>query len=132
VLCSSTSHLPDPPRAAERFLEALGRAAAGRAVCFVAGADLAHLGPLYGDAAPAAPARLAAAAADDRRTLGFLEAGDAEGFRADASRDDARRRICGTAPVYAAMRASGRGARVLHYHQWSDGTDSVSFAAAAG
>ena len=40
--------------------------------------------------------------------------------------------MCGVAPIYAAMRAAGRGARLLHYGQWTDGTDMVSFAAAAG
>ena len=62
--------------------------------------------------------------------IGYLM--DLWGFHADAVRDDARRRLCGTAPIYAAMRASGAGARVLHYERWSDGRDSVSFAAAAG
>jgi AmmeMemoRadiSam system protein B len=132
VLCSALPPRPDAGPAAGRFLAALGRAAAGSAVCFVAGADLAHVGPLYGDPGSPSPAGLAALAGEDRRTLAFLEAGDAEGFRRDAGRDDARRRICGTAPVYAAMRAAGRGARLLHYHQWTNGTDSVSFAAAAG
>jgi AmmeMemoRadiSam system protein B len=132
VLCSGLSHLPDPRPTAGPFLESLARAVAGCDVCWVAAADLAHAGPLYGDAGPPAAARLEALAAEDRRTLAFLEAGDAEGFHRDAARDDARRRICGAAPIYAAMRASRRGARLLHYQQWSDGTDSVSFAAAAG
>jgi hypothetical protein len=30
------------------------------------------------------------------------------------------------------MRASGRAARLLHYERWTDGKDSVSFAAAVG
>jgi hypothetical protein len=30
------------------------------------------------------------------------------------------------------MKASGAGARLLHYERWTDGVDSVSFAAAAG
>jgi AmmeMemoRadiSam system protein B len=132
VLCSSTAHLPDPARFTTRFLGALGRAVEGRAVCFVAGADLAHVGPFYGDPRPPTAAEAARLEADDRRTLAFLAAGDAEGFHRDAVRDDARRRLCGVAPIYAAMRASGRGAALLHYERWTDGRDSVSFAAAAG
>jgi hypothetical protein len=132
VLCSSISHLADPAAATARFLEALARAAAGRRTCFVAGADLTHVGPMYGDDAPVAPAALAELAAQDRRTLAFMERGDALGFHRDATLDDERRRLCGVAPIYAAMRASGRGARLLHYGQWTDGIDSVSFAAAAG
>jgi AmmeMemoRadiSam system protein B len=132
VLCSSISHLDDPAGATDRFLAALARATRGRRVCYVAGADLAHVGPQYGD--PRAPTRdeLAGLAAEDRRTLGFLAGADAAGFHRDAVVDDARRRLCGVAPIYAALRASGRGARLLHYGQWTDGTDMVSFAAAAG
>ena len=132
VLCSSISHLADPAAETAPFLEALGRAVAGRRVCYVAGADLTHVGPMYGDDAPVSPALLADLAAQDRRTLAFLERGDAPGFHRDATLDDDRRRLCGIAPIYSAMRAAGRGARLLHYGQWTDGLDSVSFAAAAG
>jgi hypothetical protein len=132
VLCSSISHLPAPARFTDPFLSALGRAVRGRKVCFVAGADLAHVGPRYGDRRPPTPAEAAAIEAEDLRTLAFVGAGDAEGFRRDGARDDGRRRLCGVAPIYAAMRASGRGARLLHYERWTDGRDSVSFAAAAG
>ncbi len=132
VLCSSISHLGEPGRFTARFLDALARATRGRRACWVAGADLAHVGPLYGDPRPATAAEAARVEAEDRRTLAFLERGDADGFQADAVRDDARRRLCGTAPIYAALRAAGRGARLLHYERWTDGVDSVSFAAAAG
>ncbi|HEX9049313.1 MAG TPA: AmmeMemoRadiSam system protein B [Anaeromyxobacter sp.] len=132
VLCSSISHLPEPAPFTARFLAALGRAVRGRNVCFVAGADLAHVGPLYGDPSPPTRAEAARIEAEDRRTLAFLAAGDADGFHRDGVRDDARRRLCGVAPIYAAMRASGRGAALLHYERWTDGRDSVSFAAAAG
>ncbi len=132
VLCSSISHVDDPRAATAPFLEALARAVEGRRVCYVAGADLAHVGPRYGDPRPPSPDELAALAAEDRRTLEFVAAGDADGFHRDATRDDARRRLCGVAPIYAAMRMAGAGARLLHYGQWSDGTDSVSYAAAAG
>ncbi len=132
VLCSSISHLDDPARSTGRFLAALSRATSGRRACFVASGDLAHVGPLYGDVRPPTAAEAAALEAEDLRTLGFLAAGDAAAFHRAAVQDDARRRLCGVAPIYAAMRASGRGARLLHYERWSDGRDSVSFAAAAG
>ncbi len=132
VLCSSIAHLDEPARFTARFLDALRRAVDGRKACFVASADLAHVGPGYGDARPLTPAELAWLETEDRRTLAFLEAGDAEGFHRAAVRNDSRRRLCGIAPTYAAIRASGRAARVLHYERWTDGRDSVSFAAAAG
>lgn len=132
VLCSSISHLADPTPCTARFLAALSRAVSRRRVCYLASADLAHAGPSYGDPRPPGRAAAAALEADDRRTLAHLAAGDATGFHRDATRDDARRRLCGVAPIYAAMRASGVGARLLHYERWTDGADSVSFAAAAG
>jgi hypothetical protein len=132
VLCSSTSHLADPGPATDHFLGALRRAVAGRKVCYVAGADLAHVGPQFGDKRPPSRGELAALASEDRGTMSFVAAGDAAAFHRDALRGDSRRRLCGTAPIYAALRMAGVGARLLHYGQWSDGTDSVSFAAAAG
>jgi hypothetical protein len=132
VLCSSIAHLADPAPYAAPFLAALSKALGGRRVCFVAGADLAHAGPMYGDPRRPGAAELARLAAEDRRTLAFVAAGDAAGFHRDAVRDDARRRLCGASPIYAALRASGVGARLLLYEQWTDGRDSVSFAAAAG
>jgi MEMO1 family protein len=132
VLCSSISDLPDPEGATAPFLAALRRAVAGRRVCYVAAADLAHVGPRYGDPLPPSTRQLARLASDDRETLAALCAGDAAAFHRDAVRDDQRRRICGIAPIYAGLRASGVRPTLLHYEQWSDGTDSVSFAAAAG
>ena len=132
VLCSSISHLPDPAPATARFLSALVRATRSRRVCWVAGADLAHVGPLYGDPRPPSARELASLAEEDRRTLRRVVAGDAAGFHREAVHDDGRRRLCGIAPIYAALRASGLPARLLHYQQWTDGTDSVSFVAAAG
>ncbi|HTP53039.1 MAG TPA: AmmeMemoRadiSam system protein B [Anaeromyxobacteraceae bacterium] len=132
VLCSSISQLSDPARATDPFLRALRRAVAGRKVCYVAGADLAHVGPQFGDPRPPTREELRALAAEDRHTLSFVEKGDAAGFHRAAVTDDARRRLCGTAPVYAALRMAGVGAHLLHYGQWTDGVDSVSFAAAAG
>jgi AmmeMemoRadiSam system protein B len=132
VLCSSLSHLAEPARFTARFLGALARAIRGRRVCFVASADLAHVGPAYGDPRPPRADELARLEARDRDTLAFLAAGDADGFHRDAVRDDERRRLCGIAPIYAAVKASGTGARLLHYERWTDGVDSVSFAAAAG
>jgi len=87
-------------------------------------------GPAYGDPGPLRPR--AGRAGRRRRTLGHLEIGDAAAFHHDAVRDVARRRLCGTAPIYAALRASGARARLPHDEQRTDGTDSVSFAAAAG
>jgi AmmeMemoRadiSam system protein B len=132
VLCSSISHLDDPAEETHAFFAALARATQGRKVCYLAGADLAHVGPQYGDPRAPIAAELAHFGAQDKNTLTFVAKGDLSGFHRAALIDDEKRRLCGIAPIYAAMRASGLGARLLHYGQWTDGTDMVSFAAAAG
>jgi AmmeMemoRadiSam system protein B len=120
----------DDPRVA-RFLDALHDTAAtcGRRVAYVAGADLAHVGPRFGDAEPLAPAALARLGVDDRATLATIEAGDAGAFFDDSARDGDRRRICGLSPIWTLLRASGGRAGVLRqYGQWPDPEAVVTFA----
>jgi hypothetical protein len=131
VLCSGIDHLERPQEAVAGFLKALAAATQGRKVCFIAGADLAHVGVLYGDGKGPTKAELAAFARDDRETVGFFCRDDAAGFALDARRNGAARKLCGTAPMFAARLAAGGAGELLHYRQWSDGTDSVSFCAVA-
>jgi hypothetical protein len=120
----------DDPRI-PRFLDALGEtiAASGRRVVVIAGADLAHVGPRFGDPRPVSPAELVEIGAADRAMLEAVEAGDAEGFFASVARDGDRRRICGLSPIYALLRALGgtRGA-LRRYAQWPDPQGVVTFA----
>ena len=120
----------DDPRVA-RFLEALTDTVAtcGRRVAFVAGADLAHVGPRFGDAEPVSPEALVRLGADDRATLDTMAAGDAAAFFDDAARDGDRRRICGLSPIWMLLRANGGRPGVLRqYGQWPDPQAVVSFA----
>src|SRR5205814_765622 len=68
----------DDPRVAG-FLDALAETAAAsrRRLCVIAGADLAHMGPRFGDADPVSPAELQRIAREDRAMLQAVEAGDA-------------------------------------------------------
>jgi AmmeMemoRadiSam system protein B len=107
--------------------------AGGRRVVVVAGADLAHVGPRFGDSEPfdeGARARLAAA---DRGSLARAAEADAGAFWSDVARDLETRRVCGLAPVYSLLRTLPAGARgeLLHYEQTVDGEDGsiVSHAA---
>ena len=120
----------DNPRVA-RFLDALQDTVAGckRRVAYVAGADLAHVGPRFGDAEPLSPAALAQLGIDDRATLATIEAGDADAFFDDSARDGDRRRICGLSPIWTLLRASGgRGGMLRQYGQWPDPQAVVTFA----
>jgi AmmeMemoRadiSam system protein B len=120
----------DDPRV-PRFLEALGEtiAASGRRVALVAGADLAHVGPRFGDAEPVSAAERDRVAREDRAMLAAVEAGDPAGFFASVAGEGDRRRICGLSPVYALLRALGPGRGTLrHYGQWPDPQAVVSYA----
>ena len=113
------------------FLDALldTVAASGRRVAFIAGADLAHVGPRFGDAEPVSRDGLATIDREDRAMLEAVEAGDAEAFFESVRRDGDRRRICGLSPIYTLLRVLGRARGTLRtYGQWPDPEGVVSFA----
>jgi hypothetical protein len=120
----------DDPRVA-RFLDALADTVAGcrRRVAFVAGADLAHVGPRFGDPKPISADALARLGVDDLATLEAVAAGDADAFFDDAARDGDRRRICGLSPIWTLLRANGgRAGALRQYGQWTDPQAVVTFA----
>jgi len=122
---------PEADPRVPRFLDALGEtiAASGRRVAVVAGADLAHVGPRFGDPAPLSDDELARLEREDRAMLQAVEAGDAGGFFAAVAADGDRRRICGLSPIYALLRTLGpmRG-DLRHYGYWPDREAVVSYA----
>lgn len=114
-----------------RFLDAVSDAiaASGRRVVVIAGADLAHVGPRFGDAEAVSADELGRIEREDREMLGAVETGDAHAFFDAVARDGDRRRICGYSPIYAMLRVLGRGRGRLHrYGQWPDPQAVVSFA----
>jgi AmmeMemoRadiSam system protein B len=107
----------------------------GRKVVVVAGADLAHVGPRFGD-----PAALGAELREELRqkdeaSLRFAADGEATGFWGHVLSDLETRRVCGLSPMYAMLRTMRGGSRgeVLHYEQTIDADDGsiVSHAAVA-
>lgn len=108
---------------------------AGRVVV-VAGADMAHVGPRFGDAGPYGEQERDALDKTDRASLALAADLDAPGFWADVARDLDERRVCGLAPIWSLLRGvrgASKGARVLHYEQTVDPEDGsiVSHAALA-
>jgi AmmeMemoRadiSam system protein B len=117
-----------------RFLDALGETieACGRRVCVIAGVDLAHVGPRFGDPEPNSAAFLEKVAEEDRRMLEAVTAGQPAAFFGSVAADGDRRRICGLSPIYAFLRAlPGRRGRLLRYSQWPDPQGAVTYCAAA-
>jgi hypothetical protein len=122
---------PDDDPRVPRFLAALGDAlaASGRRAVLIAGADLAHVGPRFGDPEPLDGAALAALSVEDRAMLEAVASGDAEAFFDAVAHDGDRRRICGYSPIYALLRAlGGQPGAVRHYAQWPDPQAVVTFA----
>ncbi len=118
----------------EQFLTLLRdttRSAGGRTVV-LASADLAHIGPRFGDPHRITAGQLREAADADRQLLTAVEAGDAEEVFRLVARDGDRRRICGLAPIYSALRlVPASSGRLLRYAQWADPQGTVTFAAVA-
>jgi AmmeMemoRadiSam system protein B len=114
-------------------LRAVVESRGGRAV-IVAGADLAHVGPRFGDERPDEAER-EALDATDHASLTRAMAPDAPAFWEHVARDLDTRRVCGLAPIYSLLRALPPGARgdLLHYEQTVDPDDgSVVSHAAVG
>jgi AmmeMemoRadiSam system protein B len=122
---------PDDDPRVPRFLEALAEtmAASGRKVALIAGADLAHVGPRFGDPEPVDAAELARIEREDTIMLESVAAGDPRAFFESVASDGDRRRICGYSPIYALLRSLGSVAgTVKRYGQWPDPNGVVSFA----
>ncbi|HSN97207.1 MAG TPA: AmmeMemoRadiSam system protein B, partial [Candidatus Nanopelagicales bacterium] len=114
VLCGVPS-LRDPAGddLAESFLCALRAAIArrdGRAMV-IAGADLAHVGPRFGDAAPLGGSGRDALRRRDHESIARATELDALGFFAHVASDLATRRVCGLGPIYTLLRAMPAHAR---------------------
>ena len=122
---------PDDDPRVPRFLEAVAEtiAASGRRVALIAGADLAHMGPRFGDPEPVSPVELEQIEREDGEMLETVAAGDAAAFFESVARDGDRRRICGFSPIYAMLRILGGAAgEVKRYGQWPDPNGVVTFA----
>jgi AmmeMemoRadiSam system protein B len=102
----------------------------GGATVYLAGVDLSHVGPRFGD--PPLDERTRKEIDDrDHEAIAAAEAGDAaRWFRAIAEHDDSTR-ICGFAPTWAMLRAAEPGpGRLLRYQQ-SDEKDGSTVSIAA-
>jgi AmmeMemoRadiSam system protein B len=115
---------------ATRFLDGIRDLVAkrGRRAVIVAGADMAHVGPRFGDRLALGASERRSLEVTDRASLDHAVSGDAPAFWADVAKDLETRRVCGLAPIYALLRslpsapASG-ASEILHYEQTIDDDD---------
>jgi hypothetical protein len=119
-------------RAAGPFLDALrGLLCDSGETLFLAGVDLSHVGPKFGDQLTA-QALQAETEAHDRALLGCLATGDAEGFWRESIRVRDRYHVCGFGALATLLEVHppSRG-ELLHYEMWHEAPtrSAVSFAA---
>ena len=103
-----------------QFIHALGEAVSslGRKVCYIASADLAHMGLQFGDREGIHEVDLRVISQEDREMLGYAERMDGEGFFSSISREKDRRRICGLPSIYSMLKVlDAEEGRLLKYGQ---------------
>jgi AmmeMemoRadiSam system protein B len=103
-------------------------------LCLVASADLAHVGPQFGDGEAVTSGVLAEVKAKDTEMLGHVANLQGEEFYRFILQEKDRRNICGLPPIYALLHLiDAHKGEILDYQQWSDpaGTGAVTFASMA-
>jgi len=118
------------------FIEALrdSVSSAGERVCYIASADLAHMGHQFGDREGVREYGLRILAQEDEEMLGYAERMDGEGFFSSISRERDRRRICGLPAIYTMLKVlkAGEGKLLKYGQAFTPETQSVvSFASMA-
>jgi len=131
----ATGRDPAEDAAAMRFIDAVRDLVSqrGRRAVVVAGADMAHVGPRFGDPRPFDARARARLSRKDQASLARAAEADVPGFWQDVVKDLDTRRVCGLAPIYSLLSTLPAGAQgdLLHYEQTVDADDGsiVSHAA---
>jgi hypothetical protein len=139
VLCGSFQDVVAGSRAADQkphLADFIGRLResvekSGCQSCYIASADLAHVGHRFGAAAAPSPADLYDVELQDRALLSHAERLDAEGFCDFIQKEKDGRNICGLPPIYALLSAiDAREGKLLDYRQSVEpgGGSAVTFA----
>jgi hypothetical protein len=103
-----------------QFIDALKGAVSslGREVCYIASADLAHMGVQFGDRDGVSEYSLRVIAQEDQEMLEYAEKMDGEGFFSSISRERDRRKICGLPAIYAMLNTlEAKEGKLLKYGQ---------------
>lgn len=142
ILCSSFEPFIGPDRSPSdcdeimSFVNALRDiiAESREPICVIAGADLAHVGPQFGDPQKLTPAFMSKIEEADRESLGHAVALDHEAFYRHVLADNEQRRVCGVTAIYTLLAAGDfEKGQLIQYSQAVDdeGHTGVTFASAA-
>ncbi|HKQ70556.1 MAG TPA: AmmeMemoRadiSam system protein B [Polyangiaceae bacterium] len=119
-----SGEIPEDHRPIEGFLSAVRAVVERRAhrTVVIAGADLAHTGPRFGDAAAYDEEDRAQLERTDRASLELATAQAHREFFAHVQGDLDTRRVCGLGPIYTLLKALPPGCRgeLEHYEQTID------------
>ena len=100
------------------LLSALDALTQGKRVLVIAAADLAHVGPRFGDDSPLAHDDHVSLERRDQETLVTLQKGNAREWLDEIWRERNERRVCGLAPIYQALLfARPKPGKLLAYAQ---------------
>jgi AmmeMemoRadiSam system protein B len=87
-------------------------------VCYVASADLSHVGLQFGDREGVTDYQLRRVADEDQDLLKYVEKMDGEGFFLSIARDRDRRRVCGLPAIYCMLHGlHAAEGKILKYGQ---------------
>ncbi len=140
ILCGSfheytnTDREPAGEAAFEKTLRAIEDSTAGRRVIVIAAADLAHVGPEFGDPDPIDEQRAERLRSEDEILLRTVVEGRSGAFVDELRRERDARKVCGLPPIYLTMRLLGADMRgeVVGYDQYPAGNDGGSRVSIAG
>ncbi|NJN14308.1 MAG: AmmeMemoRadiSam system protein B, partial [Planctomycetes bacterium] len=88
-----------------------------RNILVLASVDLAHLGPMYDQEEGLDTDGEERMAREDRALLEYVTSGDAPAFFRALARDHGERNVCGTGPIYVALRLGEGAGELLRYGQ---------------
>jgi AmmeMemoRadiSam system protein B len=124
ILCGSLAehieqgHAPRNDARVDVFLSALVELVADRRTLFIAAADLAHVGPRFGDQDALDADDKSSLERRDQETLAAASAGDAARWYDEIRKERDCRRVCGLPPIFAMLEAARPGSgRLAVYAQ---------------
>jgi AmmeMemoRadiSam system protein B len=138
ILCGSLHDFVENgqgPRSDPRVdvvLSSLVELVGARPTLWIAGADLAHVGPRFGDPESLDAGDRGSLERRDQETLAHASRGDASAWFEEIRKEKDRRRVCGLPPIFAMLETARPGAgRIAAYAQCpadEDGGSIVSIA----
>jgi AmmeMemoRadiSam system protein B len=126
ILCNSFHSLvqegksPVEDKRISTFLESLSKIISelGNKVFIIAGVDMAHVGPKFGDKEPVNDLILSRIKERDMNSLQYSEKLDAEGFYRSIEEEKDWRKVCGLSSIYATLSTiEAKRGKLLDYDQ---------------